>query len=279
MLDVTTAYGLTYLFPAGDSVVGPSLRTYGEFARPEADLISHYLGHNGDKATFIDVGANIGAICLPIAARNPGSTVIALEAQRRIHAILSANALNNRLLNVECHHMAAGSRDGLADFPSISLDVARNFGDVGTGVANAQSILESVQMRKLDSLPSDRVGVIKIDVQGAELDVLQGATILIARDRPVLFIEITRTAREATARVADFVKGLGYSLFFFYSTFATPRSEKKSAVEPTLRGDYSLVALPSVDMNHLGLPPFEAADAEWPREIRYFQYLKTYGFR
>ena len=160
MLDITIAYGLTYLFPEGDSAVGLSLRNHGEFARPEVDLISAYMNSAAVGSTFIDVGANIGAICLPVAARHPKATIVALEAQRRIHGVLCANALANRLFNVECHHLAAGASEGLISFPSFPLTTRRNFGDVGsTGHVEAQT--ETVEAEEGDEPTAEQLAAME----------------------------------------------------------------------------------------------------------------------
>lgn len=66
----TEAYGLEFEVPVSDIGVGLCPREYGEFARPELDFITASCG--GD---LLDVGANVGAICLPFASARPESTV------------------------------------------------------------------------------------------------------------------------------------------------------------------------------------------------------------
>lgn len=131
MLDRAEAYGLDFMFPAGDTAVGRSLKVSGEFARVELDFL---LDHAGERGAFIDVGANIGAICLPFARRRPGWQVAAIEAQRPLSGVLAANALNNGLTQVAVFHAAAGATPGLANFPVVALDSQGNFGAIGAGV-------------------------------------------------------------------------------------------------------------------------------------------------
>lgn len=275
MLDVTIAYGLTYLFPAGDSAVGLSLRNHGEFARPEADLICAYLDQAQAAPTFIDVGANIGAICLPVASKHRGARVIALEAQRRIHGVLSANALNNRLFNVDCYHLAAGPTDGLMAFPSFPLTTLRNFGDVGS-IGHDDAETENVQVRALDNFGAERVAFVKIDVQGAEIDVLQGSAQLIRAQQPAMLLEVTRSKPDDTEKVAVFMQSLDYRLFVFFSPFSTPRSDKPAEGKPSFRGDYSFLALPPSGRNIWNLPEFVSLDQRWPTDMADFAYLKRY---
>ena len=75
MLVQTEAYGLKLLVPANDTGVSQCLRDNGEFARVEVELIQSLV--NG--GVYIDVGANIGSIALPLA--KAAKLVIAVEAK------------------------------------------------------------------------------------------------------------------------------------------------------------------------------------------------------
>ena len=103
------AYGLTFRFPALDTTVGAFLRDRGEFARAELDFITECC-----TGTLIDVGANIGAICLPFARARPSSAVIAIEAQPAIADLLKRNATANHLSNVTVLQAVAGETAGSA---------------------------------------------------------------------------------------------------------------------------------------------------------------------
>jgi hypothetical protein len=130
MLDKTVAYGLDFYFPAADKTVGPCLVQYGEFSKVLLDLFVAMSADFG-PSTMIDVGANIGSISLPFAKQCPEWSVVAIEAHRGIAGILSANALNNKLYNVEVINAAAGQMRGIVDFPATSLTESINWGTVG----------------------------------------------------------------------------------------------------------------------------------------------------
>jgi len=66
-LDVTRAYDLDFRFPASDTVVGATLRTFGEFSRVELDVLLHLAPQ--PSGVMIDAGANIGSLALPFATR------------------------------------------------------------------------------------------------------------------------------------------------------------------------------------------------------------------
>src|SRR5690349_21262673 len=119
MLDRTIAYGLDFTFPLKDNAIGANLALYGEFARPISDfLIEHATAETG---LLIDAGANIGAISLPFAARRPNWRVISIEPHRGLSALLSANAVNNRLMNIEVAQVCVGLAPGIVGFPGDPL--------------------------------------------------------------------------------------------------------------------------------------------------------------
>ena len=72
-----------------------------------------------------------------------------------------------------------------------------------------------VPMRKLDDVQLDKVGFIKIDVEGHELSVISGGRSLLLRDRPVLFVEIERRRNSLTfEQVFSILRDVGYRGFF-----------------------------------------------------------------
>lgn len=70
LLDVTRAFDLDFRFPASDTIVGPTLRTYGEFSRVELDILLHLACD--PTGVMVDAGANIGSLALPFARARPG---------------------------------------------------------------------------------------------------------------------------------------------------------------------------------------------------------------
>jgi Methyltransferase FkbM domain len=72
-----------------------------------------------------------------------------------------------------------------------------------------------VQVKRLDDLGLDNVGLIKIDVEGHELAVLRGAAHTLRRHQPTLVIEAEeRHHPGAVAAVTEFLGGLGYTGYF-----------------------------------------------------------------
>lgn len=164
--------------------------------------------------TLIDVGANIGTICLPTAKQ--GARVIAVEVLDRNVEKLRAAARVNGLANFRVVAAAATSVDG-----PIGVAGTEAWGHVSTA-ADARQIpglrLDTVieQVRTEDPAFLRAPIAIKIDVEGHELDVLMGAERLLSEHRPTLVIESIDPANEppgASHAVKQFVTDLGYIMF------------------------------------------------------------------
>jgi FkbM family methyltransferase len=143
--------------------------------------------------TVLDVGAHAGLYSLIASKRvGPLGRVIAFEPSPRERERLAAHVRLNKAANVVVEPVALGEEDGEADlFVVDAEETGCNSllpGEVGPGHA------VRVPLRSLDGYAIraglERVDVIKMDVEGAELSVLRGARALIARTRPVVLCEI-----------------------------------------------------------------------------------------
>jgi FkbM family methyltransferase len=160
--------------------------------------------------TVYDIGANVGFLTV-IAARLVGVTgrVISFEPLpsnvRQIVHNLQLNGFSQVLVRQE----ALGAENGNATFLVSAEPTWGKLASLGTGVGSQIGEMK-VLVRKLDSAFEDdqlpAPDVIKIDVEGAEIDVLEGARELLCRERPLLMIELHGTNQG----VADALKSLQY---------------------------------------------------------------------
>ena len=131
-----------------------------------------------------DVGANVGFFTL-LAGRLVGvdGTVVALEPSSRNVEFLERHVRLNSLDNVRVMPVAAGRESGRGTF--------RTGGDSSTGRLAPEGDL-GVEVRRLDDLPDARdvraPDVIKIDVEGAEEDVLRGAARILRLHHPSILL-------------------------------------------------------------------------------------------
>ncbi|SNT36751.1 methyltransferase, FkbM family [Tropicimonas sediminicola] len=94
------------------------------------------------------------------------------------------------------------------DFPITGLGTLEPANKLA-GFSSIEQV--DVETRRLDSFDIRDLGFIKIDVEGHELEVLQGGKETLARETPVLLIEIEERHRpDALETVSDFLAGFGY---------------------------------------------------------------------
>lgn len=272
MLKRAQAYGLSFLYPANDTVVGPCLARHGEFARPQLDLLLA-LATPG-AGTFVDVGANLGTMAAPFAKARPDWRVIAVEAHRGVAAILAANAANNGCDRLEVVHAAAGPDRRIAAFPTLPLDAAANLGT--SSFYDRETPRLPVLMLPLDELAPADTRLVKIDVEGLEPEVLAGAHRLIETVRPVFFVE----AFHATARAAvleTFLRA-GYAAYWFYAPWVTRAPLSGVTAQDDTIGDANFVCIPGQGPAPWDLPPARPEQETWPSDHRLYPYLKAYGY-
>ena len=144
-------------------------------------------------ATAIDVGANVGvySVCAALAVGTAGR-VIAIEADDEYVPRLRGNLARNGLGNVDVIAAAAGDADG-----EIELILATDGAFSSTKPLVSYSgtgATRRVPYRRLDSIWTEAgepaVSFLKIDVEGAELEVIAGAEQLLAVCRPALVVEV-----------------------------------------------------------------------------------------
>lgn len=160
----------------------------GEF---ETDDLQHFIGavHPGD--IVYDIGANVGAYCVPIAKAIGGARVFAFEPIELNAALIRVSLLVNRLHNVELNRMCVSDVSGTVQFSLAEDSAYSSMLDTGRKVEVEKLSCPAVS---LDDFCADAShpppNVMKIDVEGAELKVLEGAARLFEAEerRPKLVL-------------------------------------------------------------------------------------------
>lgn len=165
------------------------------------------------RRNAIDAGANKGTFTHVLAglARH----VYAFEPNPKMLAVLRQTAADN----VSVSAQALADRNGAGEFliPRDSRGGHSNQGGSLSRVkVRGEHTAVPVQMARLDDLNLPDIGFIKIDVEGGELEVLAGAARLLARDRPVLLIEMEEVHTQAPIELSlSKVLQFGYRGMFY----------------------------------------------------------------
>jgi FkbM family methyltransferase len=181
-----------------------------------------------DGMTFIDGGANDGIYSLFAAKRVGGSgTVLAVEPSSREFDRLRANLMLNRQLAVTAVRAALGSAEGEADL-AVAERGHEGQNTIGASVSNPKvqtAGYETVPVTTVDALVEahrlDRVDVVKLDVEGSEVEALLGAARTIERFRPLIQVEMESERLASQGRTKDDLRALlaaaSYDLYIFDS--------------------------------------------------------------
>ena len=173
------------------------------------EAVRHFRG------AFVDVGANTGLYAVLAARARPGIDVHAFEPFPPVLEVLRSNvALNRPFAHVTVHPLAISDTAGpctlhlpppLGSIIHTSASMDPDFNPPGGEVVSAQATT-------LDEFWFDggqpRIGVVKIDTEGTEDQVLVGGRQLIERDRPLLIYELLPRAR--VDAIAGFASDLHY---------------------------------------------------------------------
>jgi FkbM family methyltransferase len=182
------------------------LASFGGTFDPDLTRLFHLLVREQD--TVVDVGANVGCTSILFAAL--AHHVYAFEPSPSTYAFLRLNLKEARVLNVQTFNLALGAVPG-----RTRLIYARNNRSGAFVAASLQPseghVIEEVQMRTLDDVVESAVvgpvDVIKIDVEGFEAKVIEGAERVLQRDRPIVVLELNHWCLNAFQRtsVPDFL--------------------------------------------------------------------------
>ena len=165
----------------------------------------------GDGVLAIDCGANIGVHTIEWAIAMTGwGSVLAIEAQERIYYALAGNIAINNCFNAMALHAAVSSEPGVMTIPNPNYMIASSFGSLELRQgANNEFIGQTInykentaEIRKvaLDDFHLPRVDFIKLDVEGMDLEALEGAEKTIKSSRPILLVEKIKTNVEKLHR-------------------------------------------------------------------------------
>ena len=179
--ELVNCFGTQYLVFKGNDLISNHIRNQGY--EIEVYALAHKLLEKHEDGVVLDVGANLGSFTVPLAKNNQRLTFHAFEPQRIIYYQLCANTFINGLDNVHCHHFGLSNRRDvfMLEMPdyanetnigafSIDPDVRKNdYECVTVGRKEAMTVFP------LDEGEHRNVRLMKIDVEGHELEVIKGA--------------------------------------------------------------------------------------------------------
>jgi FkbM family methyltransferase len=223
---------------------------------PNTLCVLRSLLRQGD--VFLDIGANAGVIALAASKWvGPAGCVFAFEPSCREFDRLIDTLERNRAANIQPFRVAVGARSGTA-----SLRVASDeFGGLNT--VAAAFAYDGVELARIEQVPATsldeflaardvRVAAIKIDVEGAEADILAGAQRTLARDRPALVVEIFSRSLETCGSSREALEQILRAARYRFYAIGQHDASLRSIQSLTEVDEQNVVALPQEET---GRPP------------------------
>ncbi|HEX9247529.1 MAG TPA: FkbM family methyltransferase [bacterium] len=183
-----------------------------DFDLMTASIVASVL-NGGD--TFVDVGANWGYFtCIGASQVGPTGLVLAIEPSRVANRRLHETVRRNRLANVMIVQYAAGSvvgREVSVVRPFFRQTTSSYVRDRHPG--RASDAVTTTLDALLDKVTAGPVRLIKIDTEGSELPVVQGAASVLDRDHPLVMLEASHYCRRfgyTLPQLYDYMREHGY---------------------------------------------------------------------
>lgn len=178
----------------------------------EIFMLSYFKKYYRPNSNVIDIGGNVGTHTLLLSEIvSPGSKIYVFEPV--YPDIIKMNVDENHLQDhVIIYGVGVGNKNETIKVPIYPRNCVRNFGRLSlihhdtelteylspSLLKKCQTKMTTIKVVTLDSKKLTNISIMKIDVEGMELQVLEGAMDTIQRERPVIFMEIWKRRRKET---------------------------------------------------------------------------------
>ena len=214
--------GTQFLVFKGQDLISNHLKK--ELYENDLHQLSLKLLMDAPEGVVLDIGANLGTFCIPLAKKIVKHTYHAFEPQRIVYYQLCANTFINGLDNLHCHNFGLSNKEERLMLTMPNYATEGNIGAFSINIIVRENDYEcKTEGRKeplvvftLDSGEHKNVRLIKIDVEGHELEVLKGGikTIKANNYPPLIFEAWTWKPWFESKRKAlfEYLEGHGYEI-------------------------------------------------------------------
>ncbi len=205
--------------------VSINIATEGLYEIEELDLVFDFLSqfnHNFSKQDALDIGANIGNHSLYFS--KIFKNVHAFEPNPKTFDILDLNTKEYK--NIKRHNFGLSNEQKIASISEYTHNLGRS--QVVEKPNNAKSndiIFRNIELRTLDSLDKNilnNVSLIKIDIEGHELEAIKGAEEFLTAKKPIILFEQLHEEfdEENTTTTIEYLRRIGYKFVVIEKSFS-----------------------------------------------------------
>jgi FkbM family methyltransferase len=253
-------YSPKFYFYTGDNIIGLSIRMYGEYTETEIDLLKHFINK---ESVVYDIGGNIGVHTVAFA--HYAKEVHSFEPNNKNYTLLEKNTAG--LTNVKLYQTAVSDVVGDAFISDYDPEGQGNFGE-----CMMSDVGQPCKTIRIDDLALPSPHIIKIDVEGHELKVFNGAKETIRVSRPVIFYESMHGT--GFDLIYDFLHDeLGYDIYWAPSANYNPNNYNQNPFNIFGNGGViNCLAVPKEVGTVSGLPTMNSRDDTYAKSIE--RYIK-----
>lgn len=221
---VTTDNGLHYALFKTRDYISTSIRKYGHFEKRTQELARQFI----KEGVVLDIGCNLGSFTIPLAKEFVNTRFVAFEPQRVVYQQFNANVFLNSLTNVKCHNTGLAEKSmrlmgGVPDYKkcanigglTLNFEIEQRRSNTLTGQFSRWDFLTTYDVKTLDDFNIRDIDLIKIDVEGMELNVLLGAKQTLEENNyPPIIFECWQDEwfEDQRTRLFVFLQEMGYSI-------------------------------------------------------------------
>ena len=229
--------------PDGVSV-GSFLLDHGNNNTVEADIAFRALS-NVDKPVVIDVGSNIGTFATWVARflTPKNGKIYCFEPQRQVFQMLCGNLAINNIFNAYAFEMAIGKEEKFIEIDEVDYETQGSFAAFSITTTDLSDTYKTIPAKKqriklttidkfVEEYQLEKVDYIKVDAEGLDIDVLEGARKTIENYSPDLYVEYLNlgsskkddTKHEGLVLLENYLHNLGYkTVMVHHDLFATKK--------------------------------------------------------
>lgn len=192
--------------------VGQVIKEHGVWEIHIKDFLHVNLTKND---IFLDAGSNYGFHSLT--AAKLCKKVYSFEPQDHIFKLQKESIEINKINNIELYKLGLGNVSTFLKLEPVDYNLnGVNMGNVGIDIS-PESEGELIEIKTIDDFGIGKIDYIKLDVQGYEKFVLDGATNTIKKYKPTLIVEVENHQlgkfNISTEQFYNYIRSLGYSIF------------------------------------------------------------------
>jgi FkbM family methyltransferase len=178
-VELTDSRAGSMLIYKNDNVISQAIRLFGEYCHAEVDVMANYLS---EHSHYLDIGTNIGYHAVAV-HKETNCHVLGFEPNPKHFAVATYNS--KEYDKIQLINAAASNSRHKFKMKDFDETVTSNYGDIHKS-DKGDTEVEAVTV---DELTISRCTLMKIDVEGHELETLQGAKLTISKHRPIIMYE------------------------------------------------------------------------------------------